>query len=120
MIENKTKKSSLPVLLRVLAVVLVAALLLSLIMPAVSGFLSQTGGDEQSFIDDFDVDISDIDAIEERLDVYYKLKRKYGPEVEDVLRFYEKSKKELEMIEFAREKLDELYQQRKVRMCLSV
>ena len=54
MIENKTKKSSLPVLLRVLAVVLVSALLLSLIMPAVSGFLSQTGGDEQSFIDDFD------------------------------------------------------------------
>ncbi|MBQ4652083.1 MAG: tetratricopeptide repeat protein, partial [Oscillospiraceae bacterium] len=54
MIENKTKKGAWPVLLRVLAVVLVAALLLSLIMPAVSGFLSQTGEDEQSFIDDFD------------------------------------------------------------------
>ena len=77
--------------------------------------IAQDAGFElKSFIDDFDVDISDIDAIEERLDIYYKLKRKYGPEVEDVLRFYEKSKKELEMIEFAREKLDELYHQRKV------
>ncbi len=77
--------------------------------------IAQDAGFElKSFMDDFDVDISDIDAIEERLDVYYKMKRKYGPEVEDVLEFYEKSKKELEMIEFAQEKLDELYEQRKV------
>ena len=39
------------------------------------------------YFDDFDIDISDIDTIEERLDVYYRMKRKYGPEVEDVLNF---------------------------------
>jgi len=72
------------------------------------------GFDLKNFIDDFDIDISDIDAIEERLDVYYKMKRKYGPEVEDVLDFYETSRKELEMIEFAREKLDKLYEERQV------
>ncbi len=77
--------------------------------------IAQDAGFElKNFIDDFDIDVSDIDAIEERLDVYYRMKRKYGPEVEDVLEFYEKSKKELEKIEFAREKLDSLYEERTV------
>ena len=61
--------------------------------------IAQDAGFElKNYIDDFDVDISAIDEIEERLDVYYKLKRKYGPEVEDVLEFYENSKAELEKI----------------------
>jgi len=72
------------------------------------------GYELKSYIDDFDFDASDIDAIEERLDVYYRMKRKYGPEVEDVLEFYAKSKKELELIEFAQEKLESLYSERKV------
>ncbi|MBR5520780.1 MAG: DNA repair protein RecN [Oscillospiraceae bacterium] len=77
--------------------------------------IAQDAGFElKNYIDDFDVDISAIDEIEERLDVYYKLKRKYGPEVEDVLEFYENSKSELEKIEFARDTLDKLYEERKV------
>lgn len=77
--------------------------------------IAQDAGFElKNFLDDFDIDISDIDEIEERLDVYYRMKRKYGPEVEDVLRFYEESKTELEKIEFAREKLDQLYNERQV------
>lgn len=72
------------------------------------------GFDLKNFIDDFDVDLSDIDRIEQRLDTYYKLKRKYGPEVEDIIEFYENSKKELDKIEFANEKLDELYNKRKI------
>ncbi len=77
--------------------------------------IAQDAGFElKNYIDDFDFNVSDIDRIEERLDLYYKLKRKYGPEVTDVLNFYENSKKELEMIEFAREKLDKLYQERQV------
>ncbi|MBR4035921.1 MAG: AAA family ATPase, partial [Oscillospiraceae bacterium] len=77
--------------------------------------IAQDAGFElKSFMDDFDIDISDIDAIEERLDVYYRMKRKYGPEVEDVLAFYDESKSQLEKIEFAREKLDQLYEERKV------
>lgn len=77
--------------------------------------IAQDAGFElKNFIDDFDIDVSDIDAIEERLDVYYRMKRKYGPEVEDVLAFYEKSKNELEKIEFAREKLESLYEERTV------
>ena len=77
--------------------------------------IAQDAGFElKNFMDDFDIDISDIDEIEERLDVYYRMKRKYGPEVEDVLRFYNESKAELEKIEFAREKLDELHEQRQI------
>ncbi len=77
--------------------------------------IAQDAGFElKNYIDDFDFNAADIDEIEERLDVYYKLKRKYGPEVEDVLDFYEKSKKELEMIEFAREKLEALNEERQV------
>ena len=77
--------------------------------------IAQDAGFElKNFIDDFDVDISKIDEIEERLDTYYKLKRKYGPEVEDVLEFCEKGKKELELIEFARDKLENLYEERQV------
>lgn len=73
-----------------------------------------TGFDLKNFLDDFDVDISSIDRIEERLDTYYKLKRKYGPEVKDVLAYYENSKAELEKIEFARERLEQLLRQQKV------
>ena len=62
----------------------------------------------RNFIDDFDVDISQIDEIEERLDLYYKLKRKYGPEVSDVLQYYTQAKEKLNNIEFAQEKLDKL------------
>ncbi len=76
--------------------------------------VQDAGYELKSYIDDFDFDASDIDAIEERLDVYYRMKRKYGPEVEDVLEFYAKSKKELELIEFAQEKLESLYSERKV------
>ncbi len=77
--------------------------------------IAQDAGFElKNYIDDFDFNASDIDEIEERLDIYYKLKRKYGPQVEDVLRFYEQSKKELDDIEFAQEKLEKLYDERQV------
>ena len=77
--------------------------------------IAQDAGFElKNYIDDFDTDVSAIDEIEERLDIYYRLKRKYGPEVEDVLNFYGESKSQLEKIEFAREKLDQLYEDRKV------
>ena len=45
----------------------------------------------RSIIDDFDVDINMLDQIEERLDTYYKLKRKYGGSVEAVLEYYKKA-----------------------------
>ncbi len=76
--------------------------------------LQDASYDLKNYLDDFDVDISDLDYIEERLDVYYQLKRKYGPTVRDVLDYYEEKKAELEVIETARDTLDRLYADRKV------
>ena len=68
----------------------------------------------RSAIDDFDVDINMIDEIEERLDTYYKLKRKYGGSVEAVLDYYNKASEKLDNIEFAQEKLEKLYAEKEV------
>lgn len=68
----------------------------------------------RSIIDDFDVDINMLDEIEERLDTYYKLKRKYGGSVEAVLDYYNTASEKLDNIEFAQEKLEKLYAQRAV------
>ena len=65
--------------------------------------------DIRNAIDDFDVDINMLDEIEERLDTYYKLKRKYGGDVAAVLEYYEKAQQKLDNIEFAQEKLEALY-----------
>ena len=68
----------------------------------------------RSIIDDFDVDINRIDEIEERLDTYYKLKRKYGGSVSAVLDYYNKASEKLDNIEFAQEKLEKLYAEKAV------
>jgi len=68
--------------------------------------------DIRNIIDDFDFDISQIDEIEERLDIYYKLKRKYGGSVEAVLDYYNKAVEKLDNIEFAQEKLEQFKKQR--------
>lgn len=49
-----------------------------------------------------------LDEIEERLDVIYKLKRKYGGSEEDVLAYLEKAQEELDNITFSDSKKAEL------------
>lgn len=66
----------------------------------------------RNIIDDFDTDFGDIEQIEERLDTYYKLKRKYGGDVESVLEYYNHAKEKLDNIQFAQDKLDMLYAQK--------
>lgn len=51
---------------------------------------------------------ADIDAIEERLDVIYKLSKKYGSTEEEMLGFLEKAREELQSIESSSERLEEL------------
>ena len=65
--------------------------------------------DIRDAMDEFDVDIGMLDEIEERLDTYYKLKRKYGTDVASVLEYYNKAQEKLDNIEFAQEKLEALY-----------
>lgn len=68
--------------------------------------------DVRNAIDDFDVDIGMLDEIEERLDTYYKLKRKYGGDVSSVLEYYSNAQQKLDNIEFAQEKLETLYKEK--------
>ncbi len=49
-----------------------------------------------------------IDEIEERLDVLYKLSKKYGETEDAMLAFLEKAKKELDAITFSSEKVSQL------------
>lgn len=50
----------------------------------------------------------ELEQIESRLDVIYKLRRKYGTTCEDILEYLDKAKKELDEIEFADDKLERL------------
>ena len=49
-----------------------------------------------------------LDEIEQRLDLIYKLKRKYGGTVEDILAFGEKARVELERIQSSQEEQEQL------------
>ena len=51
-------------------------------------------------LDGMDLDASQLEEIEDRLDLLRNLKRKYGPTVAEVLAFGEKARAELETIEF--------------------
>jgi len=67
--------------------------------------LSDVGAELRSQLESFDFDAGDAEAVEERLDVYYKLKRKYGTTIEEILEFLEKSRSELGNIEMSDELL---------------
>ena len=55
-----------------------------------------------------EVDPEELERIEERLQLFYKLKRKYGGSIEAVLEFYEKAVQELEFLSNSSEKAAEL------------
>lgn len=57
-----------------------------------------------------DVDFSpkERDAVEERLDVIYRLRRKYGATIEEVLSYHDKASKELGELENADDRKDEM------------
>ena len=55
-------------------------------------------------LSELDFDESELDEIEERLDLLYRLSRKYGQTEEDMLSYLEKAKAELESISFSEER----------------
>lgn len=61
-----------------------------------------------SFLYSLDVDPNELDLIEERLDVLFKLSKKYGQTETEVLEFLEKAQKELEEITFSDKLKEEL------------
>lgn len=67
--------------------------------------LSDVASELRGFLERSDFDASDLEQTEERLDLIYKLKRKYGESIEDVLAFLQTSQSELDNIEMSDEML---------------
>ena len=59
-------------------------------------------------LDSYDTNDAELDEIEQRLDLIYKLKRKYGDTVEDVIAFGQTARAELERIQSSQERHDHL------------
>lgn len=51
--------------------------------------------------DGFDFEPGELDELESRLDVIYRLKKKYGDSVEEMLDYLERCRKELDEIQFS-------------------
>ena len=58
--------------------------------------------------DDMSYSAGELDAIESRLDVIHKLRRKYGATCKEILAYLEQAKEELDRIEFADDHLEKL------------
>ena len=78
--------------------------------------LEDCGEEIRSFSSDLEYDPADLERIEDRLDILYRLGLKYGGSVENMLAFLEKSKAQLEDIQLSDERILQLtkeYQQAK-------
>ena len=58
--------------------------------------------------DEYDFSPQELDAVESRCDQLYRLKKKYGSSVEEMLTYLERSREELDRIEYADDRLAQL------------
>lgn len=58
--------------------------------------------------EEFDFSPEELDAVESRADLLYRLKKKYGGTVEEMLGYLERSKDELDRIEYADDRIAQL------------
>ena len=65
--------------------------------------------------DEFDFSPQELDAVESRCDQLYRLKKKYGSSVEEMLAYLERSREELDRIEYADDRLAQLEQKLKAQ-----
>ena len=66
-------------------------------------------------LDAYDTNDAELDEVEQRLDLLYRLKRKYGSTVEDVITFGQKAREELDNIQHSQQRHDAL-QAEKLRL----
>ena len=66
-------------------------------------------------LDVYDTNDAELDEVEQRLDLLYRLKRKYGSTVEDVIAFGQKAREELDSIQHSQQRYDAL-QAEKLRL----
>lgn len=66
-------------------------------------------------LDTYDTNDAELDEVEQRLDLLYRLKRKYGSTVEDVIAFGQKAREELDNIQHSQQRYDALQAE---KLCL--
>ena len=66
-------------------------------------------------LDAYDTNDAELDEVEQRLDLLYRLKRKYGNTVEDVIAFGQKAREDLDSIQHSQQRYDAL-QAEKLRL----
>ena len=66
----------------------------------------------RDFADEFDFSPEELDQLESRLDVIYRLKKKYGSTVEEMLDYLDRCQRELDEIQFADDTLLRLEEER--------
>lgn len=59
-------------------------------------------------LDAYETNDAELDEVEQRIDLIYKLKRKYGDTVEDIIAFGQKAREELELIQSSQERVEHL------------
>ena len=59
-------------------------------------------------LDAYETNDAELDEIEQRIDLIYKLKRKYGDTVEEIIAFGQKAREELELIQSSQERVEHL------------
>ena len=64
-------------------------------------------------LDAYDTNDAELDEFEQRIDLIYKLRRKYGDTVEDILAFGERARQELEMIQSSQERVEHLQKEQR-------
>lgn len=62
----------------------------------------------RGYLDDYNFDPRQLDRIESRLDLLYRLKKKYGATVEEIIAYGEKCAQELDELTFADERAEQL------------
>lgn len=67
--------------------------------------LEDAGEEVRDLADHFDFDPSELESLEERLDLLYKLSLKYGETEEEILNFYDECCKELQGIQLSDERI---------------
>lgn len=70
-------------------------------------------------LEDYESNDAELDEIEQRLDLIYKLRRKYGDTIEQILAFGENARSELEQIQLSEQRRAQLEKEKRAQYALA-
>lgn len=82
-------------------------------LASLSDELDDISAELRDFLDGQSFDPTELNSVEERLDLIYRLKRKYGADEEEILAFRDRAASELETLTSSAEILEQLHAEKK-------